>query len=179
MQFQIQYRKHLLELNPVSQWVIKLLHKSNYWFHTVASPIINTIMIIIIILAMIRLGRLWWEWTGRTRRQCSLPRRKNVSGELSFSSLLSSLSSKLSYIHIFIFISRERKWWCFLLSSIFTFLMGILSVLIVRALASLCCRKVKMVTMMTMTGKKMEPSWFLAICKKIYLTTFLFSNIPS
>jgi len=36
---------------------------------------------------------------------------------------------------------RERKWWCFLLSSIFTFLMGILSVLIVRALASLCCRK--------------------------------------
>jgi len=36
---------------------------------------------------------------------------------------------------------RERKWWCFLLSSIFTFLMGIFSVLIVRALASLCCRK--------------------------------------
>ena len=37
---------------------------------------------------------------------------------------------------------KERKWWCFLLSSIFTFIMGIFSVLIVRALASLCCRKV-------------------------------------
>jgi len=36
---------------------------------------------------------------------------------------------------------RERKWWCFLLSSIFTFLMGIFSVLLVRAFASLCCRK--------------------------------------
>jgi potassium large conductance calcium-activated channel subfamily M alpha protein 1 len=36
----------------------------------------------------------------------------------------------------------DRKWWCFLLSSIFTFIMGILSVLVVRAFASLFCRKV-------------------------------------
>ena len=36
----------------------------------------------------------------------------------------------------------DRKWWCFLLSSIFTFLMGIFSVLVVRAFASLFCRKV-------------------------------------
>jgi len=37
---------------------------------------------------------------------------------------------------------KDRKWWCFLLSSIFTFIMGILSVLVVRAFASLFCRKV-------------------------------------
>ena len=36
----------------------------------------------------------------------------------------------------------DRKWWCFLLSSIFTFIMGIFSVLVVRAFASLFCRKV-------------------------------------
>ena len=36
---------------------------------------------------------------------------------------------------------KERKWWCFLLSSIFTFLMGVLSVLVVRVIflvISLC-----------------------------------------
>ena len=37
---------------------------------------------------------------------------------------------------------KERKWWCFLLSSIFTFLLGIFSVLFVRAVAALFCRKV-------------------------------------
>ncbi len=36
---------------------------------------------------------------------------------------------------------RERKWWCFLLSSIFTFLMGVLSVVVVRAFVALCCKK--------------------------------------
>lgn len=36
---------------------------------------------------------------------------------------------------------KERKWWCFLLSSIFTFLMGILSVVLVRAVAAIFCRK--------------------------------------
>ena len=40
---------------------------------------------------------------------------------------------------------KDRKWWCFLLSSIFTFIMGILSVLVVRAFASLFCRKVKVI----------------------------------
>lgn len=35
----------------------------------------------------------------------------------------------------------ERKYWCFLLSSICTFLAGLLIVLIWRALAFLCCRK--------------------------------------
>ncbi|XP_055321916.1 calcium-activated potassium channel slowpoke isoform X13 [Sitodiplosis mosellana] len=35
----------------------------------------------------------------------------------------------------------ERKWWCFLLSSIFTFLAGLLVVLLWRAFAFLCCRK--------------------------------------
>lgn len=36
---------------------------------------------------------------------------------------------------------KERKWWCFLLSSIFTFLAGLALVLIWRALAFICCRK--------------------------------------
>ncbi|XP_044005277.1 calcium-activated potassium channel slowpoke isoform X6 [Aphidius gifuensis] len=35
----------------------------------------------------------------------------------------------------------ERKWWCFLLSSIFTFLAGLLIVLLWRAFAFLWCRK--------------------------------------
>lgn len=35
----------------------------------------------------------------------------------------------------------ERRWWCFLLSSIFTFLAGLLIVLLWRAFAFLCCRK--------------------------------------
>ncbi|XP_071748421.1 calcium-activated potassium channel slowpoke isoform X16 [Lepeophtheirus salmonis] len=35
---------------------------------------------------------------------------------------------------------KERKWWCFVLSSIFTFLMGVLSVVVVRGLTSFCCR---------------------------------------
>lgn len=34
----------------------------------------------------------------------------------------------------------ERKYWCFLLSSICTFLAGLLVVLVWRALAFLCCR---------------------------------------
>lgn len=38
---------------------------------------------------------------------------------------------------------KDRKWWCFLLSSIFTFLAGIFIVLIWRAFAFLCCRNVK------------------------------------
>lgn len=37
----------------------------------------------------------------------------------------------------------DRKWWCFLLSSIFTFLAGIFIVLIWRAFAFLCCRSTK------------------------------------
>ncbi|XP_039278325.1 calcium-activated potassium channel slowpoke isoform X4 [Nilaparvata lugens] len=36
---------------------------------------------------------------------------------------------------------QERKWWCFLLSSIFTFLAGLLIVLLWRAFSFLCCRK--------------------------------------
>lgn len=36
---------------------------------------------------------------------------------------------------------QDRKWWCFLLSSIFTFLAGLAIVLIWRALAFICCRK--------------------------------------
>ncbi|XP_020294074.1 calcium-activated potassium channel slowpoke isoform X18 [Pseudomyrmex gracilis] len=36
---------------------------------------------------------------------------------------------------------KDRKWWCFLLSSIFTFLAGLLIVLLWRAFAFLCCRK--------------------------------------
>lgn len=35
---------------------------------------------------------------------------------------------------------KERKWWYFLLSSIFTFLAGIFIVLIWRAFSFLCCR---------------------------------------
>lgn len=35
----------------------------------------------------------------------------------------------------------DRKWWCFLLSSIFTFLAGLFIILIWRAFAFLCCRK--------------------------------------
>merc|ERR1719232_2173444 len=36
---------------------------------------------------------------------------------------------------------KNRKWWCFLLSSICTFLMGIFSVLFVRAIAAIFCTK--------------------------------------
>ncbi|XP_035703208.1 calcium-activated potassium channel slowpoke isoform X5 [Folsomia candida] len=36
---------------------------------------------------------------------------------------------------------KDRKWWCFLLSSIFTFIAGLAIVLIWRALAFICCRK--------------------------------------
>ena len=36
---------------------------------------------------------------------------------------------------------KDRKWWCFLLSSIFTFLAGLLIVLIWRGLSMICCRK--------------------------------------
>lgn len=35
---------------------------------------------------------------------------------------------------------KDRKWWCFLLSSIFTFLAGLLIVLLWRALSIVCCR---------------------------------------
>lgn len=35
---------------------------------------------------------------------------------------------------------EERKWWCFLLSSIFTFIMGVMSVLVARGIKALCCR---------------------------------------
>jgi hypothetical protein len=35
----------------------------------------------------------------------------------------------------------ERKWWCFLLSSIFTFLVGLFTVATVRGIASICCKK--------------------------------------
>ena len=35
---------------------------------------------------------------------------------------------------------KERKWWCFLVSSICTFVAGILTVLIWRAVTFLCCR---------------------------------------
>jgi len=36
---------------------------------------------------------------------------------------------------------KERKWWCFLLSSIFTFLLGIFSVLLVRLLQAALCKE--------------------------------------
>lgn len=36
---------------------------------------------------------------------------------------------------------KTRKWWCFLLSSIFTFLAGLTIVLLWRAFAFICCRK--------------------------------------
>lgn len=36
---------------------------------------------------------------------------------------------------------KERKWWYFFLSSVFTFLAGLAIVLIWRALAFVCCRK--------------------------------------
>lgn len=36
---------------------------------------------------------------------------------------------------------KGRKYWCFLLSSIFTFLAGLLVVLLWRAFAFICCRK--------------------------------------
>ena len=36
---------------------------------------------------------------------------------------------------------KERKWWCFLLSSIFTFLAGLAIVLLWRGFEVVCCRK--------------------------------------
>ena len=37
---------------------------------------------------------------------------------------------------------NERKWWCFLLCSIFTFILGLLSVVLVRIIQSFMCPKV-------------------------------------
>ena len=39
---------------------------------------------------------------------------------------------------------RERKWWCFLLSSILTFLMGVSGVFVMRVLKFIFCREVRM-----------------------------------
>lgn len=36
---------------------------------------------------------------------------------------------------------KDRKWWCFLLSSVLTFVAGLVIVLLWRAFAFLCCRK--------------------------------------
>lgn len=36
---------------------------------------------------------------------------------------------------------QERKWFCFLLSSIFTFIVGLVIVLLWRLFAFICCRK--------------------------------------
>jgi len=36
---------------------------------------------------------------------------------------------------------NERKWWCFLLSSIFTFILGLLSVVVVRLAQNFLCQK--------------------------------------
>ena len=37
---------------------------------------------------------------------------------------------------------KERKWWCFLLSSIFTFILGLISVVVIRVIESFMCPKV-------------------------------------
>ena len=37
---------------------------------------------------------------------------------------------------------KERKWWCFLLSSILTFLMGVSGVFVMRVLKFIFCREV-------------------------------------
>ena len=47
----------------------------------------------------------------------------------------------LSTVHPDLDCLKGRKWWCFLLSSIFTFLAGLLVVLLFRAFAFICCRK--------------------------------------
>jgi len=36
---------------------------------------------------------------------------------------------------------KERKWWCFLLSSIFTFILGLISVVVIRVIESFMCPK--------------------------------------
>ena len=36
---------------------------------------------------------------------------------------------------------KERKWWCFLLSSVFTFLLGLISVLVIRVIQRFFCTK--------------------------------------
>ena len=56
---------------------------------------------------------------------------------------------------------QTRKWWCFLLSSICTFLMGIFSVLFVRAFAAIFCRKVN-----KLSGK-LFPVNFVAFSKAL------------
>ena len=38
---------------------------------------------------------------------------------------------------------KERKWWCFLLSSILTFLMGVSGVFVMRVLKFIFCREVR------------------------------------
>ena len=44
---------------------------------------------------------------------------------------------------------KERKWWCFLLSSILTFLMGVTGVFVMRVLKFVFCREVVIVVNMT------------------------------
>ena len=36
---------------------------------------------------------------------------------------------------------QDRKWWCFLLSSILSFIVGVFSVLFIRACAAVFCRR--------------------------------------
>ena len=36
---------------------------------------------------------------------------------------------------------KERKWWVFLLSSVLTFIVGVMSVVVARGFVALCCRK--------------------------------------
>ena len=53
---------------------------------------------------------------------------------------------------------KERKWWCFLLSSILTFLMGVTGVFVMRVLKFVFCREVVIVVNMTPL-KLYLPEW--------------------
>ena len=54
---------------------------------------------------------------------------------------------------------QTRKWWCFLLSSICTFLMGIFSVLFTRAFAALFCRKVNNIFWFSVNSLDFQKPW--------------------
>ena len=68
---------------------------------------------------------------------------------------------------------QTRKWWCFLLSSICTFLMGIFSVLFVRAFAALFCRKVNIIFFVFLLILWLFKS---LVFNLVYFQTFVISN---
>ncbi|RWS16685.1 calcium-activated potassium channel slowpoke-like protein [Dinothrombium tinctorium] len=79
---------------------------------------------------------------------------------------------------------RERKWWCFLLSSIFTCLAGLFIILIFRAFAFLCSGNKTQAQQLTASGETKPPpqgagpqSQFIAASDKLWFLLELYSIV--